>query len=91
MSIIYDLIDFYLRTTSSGELKTTLSDKLTALYQCLTFWYKWNYVNGMSFKSVQKVEGNVNELSHSLEITTGYWVFGEMPLQRRFIKSKVLK
>lgn len=91
LSIFYDLIDLYLWTRSSGELKATLSEEMTALHQCLTFWYKLHYVYDMSFKSVQEVGGNVIELSHSLEITNGHWVFGEMPLQRLYMKSKVIK
>ena len=57
----------------------------------MTFWYQVNYVDGMSFKSSQEVDGNVIELWHSLEATTRNWVFGEMPLQRRYMKSKVLQ
>lgn len=84
-------IDFYLRTTSSGELKRTLPEEMTALYQCMTFWYKLHHVDGMSFKTIQEVGGNVIELSHSLEIISGHWVFSEMPLERRYMKSKVFK
>lgn len=93
MSYLFcDLLDFYLRTTSSGDLQKTLSEEMTALYQCMTFWYKFNYVDGMSFKSVQQVGENAIELSHSLKITTDHdWVFGEMPLQRLYMKSKVLE
>ena len=89
-SLFYDSIDFYLKTRSSGKLQITLSEELTALYQCMTFWYKFIYVSGMSFKSGQALDGNRIELSHSLKGTSGEWVFSEMPLQRRYIKSKVL-
>lgn len=84
-------VDYFLRTSSSGELKTTLSEQMTALYQCMTFWYEVNYVDGMAFKSSQEVDGNVIELLHSLEAKTGQWEFGEMPLQRRYMNSQVLK
>lgn len=65
---------------------------MTALYQCVTFWYKFHNVSGGSLKSVQKMfDGNVNELSHTLEATTEQWVFSEMPLQRNYTNSKVFK
>ena len=57
----------------------------------MTFWYKLNYVDSMSLKTSQKVDGNVIELFHSVEIATGRWVVGEMPLRRRYMKSEVLK
>ena len=56
----------------------------------MTFWYKFHYVMTMSFKSIHVLDGNVLELSHSLMGASGLWVFSEMPLQGRYIKSKVL-
>ncbi len=43
----------------------------------------------MSFRSIQVLDGNVNELSHNLEEASGEWVFSEMPLQRQNMESKV--
>jgi hypothetical protein len=85
------ILDYFLYAMSSGKLEITLSKERTALYQCMAFVYKFRYVMSMSFKSIQVLDGNVLELSHSLMGASGLWVFSEMPLQRRYIKSKVLK
>jgi hypothetical protein len=82
-------VDYYLKAASSGWLETTLSVEMTALYQCMSFWYKFFKTTHMSFKSNQVLDGNVIELSHSLEGTNGEWVFSEMPLQRQNMESKV--
>ena len=76
-----------MRMTVPARIERSLPKEMTSLYQCLTFWYKARYVR--SFKSIQILDGNVNELWHSVKITTGEWVFGEMPLDRRYTKSKV--
>ena len=83
-------LDYYLKTESSGRLGKILSVEMTALYQCMSFWYKFRKTTDMSFRSIQMLDGNENELSHSLEGTNGEWVFSEMPLQRRNMESKVL-
>ena len=62
---------------------------MTALYQCMSFWYKFRKTTDMSFRSTQVLDGNVIELYHSLEGTSGEWVFSEMPLQRQKMESKV--
>ena len=85
----FNIIDYWMRTTSSGKLEITLYEKMTALYQCMTFWYRFHNITGGSFKSIQVLGGNVLELSHTLEATSGRWVFSEMPLQRNYTNSKV--
>jgi hypothetical protein len=81
-----------LRSNSSGTLEITLSEEMTSLYQCMTFWYKFHNVTGGSFKSIQELfDENIIELSHTLEATSDKWLFGEMPLQRKYTNSKVLK
>ncbi|CAB4024986.1 MAM and LDL-receptor class A domain-containing 2-like, partial [Paramuricea clavata] len=84
------LQDYFLRMNSPGRLEITLNEEMTALYQCITFWYKFHNVTGGSLKSIQKLfDGNVIELSHTLEATTEQWVFSEMPLQRKYTNSKI--
>ncbi len=82
-------LDYYLKAESSGKLGKNLSEEKTALYQCMSFWYKFRRTTDMSFRSIQVLDGNVNELSHSLEGASGEWVFSEMPLQRQNMESKV--
>ena len=76
---------------SNGSLEVTLSKESTALYQCMSFWYKFGTVHyGMSFISTQVLGWKKNSLSHSLiRNSAQQWLFGEMPLQRQNMKSKV--
>ena len=82
--------DYFLKTTTSGRLWMILSEKMTEQYQCMTFWYKFNYCDGMSFNSTQELDYG-NTMSHNLSDVQGtnQWLFAEMPLERRYIKSKV--
>jgi hypothetical protein len=45
----------------------------------------------MSFYSTQELDSNTLQMSHSLSDVQGvvHWLFGEMPLERRYTKSKV--
>ena len=65
---------------------------MTVLYQCMTFWYKAYVVLGMSLTTIQVLDRNedLNKMSQSIDIVNGQWLFGEMPLLRRFMRSKVL-
>ena len=69
----------------------TLSEKVTRQYQCMTFWYTFDYCNGMSLRSIQEHEWNTIQMLHSLSDAqeNNRWLFGEMPLERRNVKSKV--
>ena len=85
------ILDHFLKTRSSGKLELVLSKEvIIADYQCMTFWYKSRYTTGMTFKTMQLYDWNMIELSHSLRTANEQWVFGEMPLKRDVMKSKVL-
>ena len=68
-----------------------LSEEMTQQYRCMTFWYKFHYCTRLSFYSAQKLDGNQITMPQTLSDSQEHvdWVFGEMPLQRRNMKSKV--
>ena len=86
---IHILQEHFLRTSSDGELEINLSEESTALYQCMSFWYKFHNVVGMSFTSTQVLGQKENKLSHSVTGSKQQWLFSEMPLQRQKLKSKI--